>query len=47
MDTEEWDPRVDKFLTLKYDKTNVYAGKAAAKEALQVGRGLAAQRALG
>lgn len=36
MDVEEWDPRVDKYLTVKYDKTNVYAGKAAAKAALQV-----------
>ena len=36
MDVDEWDPRVDKYVPLKYDKTTVYAGKAAAKEALQV-----------
>jgi len=40
MDVEEWDPRADKYLTIKYDKTNVYAGKAAAKEALQADVGL-------
>ncbi len=39
MDVEEWDPRVDKYLTVKYDKTNVHAGKAAAKEALQADTG--------
>jgi glycogen synthase len=38
MDVEEWDPRIDKFLTVKYDKNNVYEGKAAAKSALQVKR---------
>jgi glycogen synthase len=37
MDVEEWDPRADKYLTVRYDKTNVHAGKAAAKAALQVG----------
>jgi glycogen synthase len=36
MDVEEWDPRADKYLTVRYDKTNVHAGKAAAKAALQV-----------
>lgn len=40
MDTEEWDPRMDKFLTIKYNKTNVYEGKAAAKEVLQAEVGL-------
>lgn len=40
MDVEEWDPRKDKFLTVKYDKTTVHAGKAAAKEALQAELGL-------
>eukprot|EP00195_Chlamydomonas_chlamydogama_P008203 CAMPEP_0202903866 /NCGR_PEP_ID=MMETSP1392-20130828/26767_1 /ASSEMBLY_ACC=CAM_ASM_000868 /TAXON_ID=225041 /ORGANISM="Chlamydomonas chlamydogama, Strain SAG 11-48b" /LENGTH=611 /DNA_ID=CAMNT_0049591215 /DNA_START=59 /DNA_END=1891 /DNA_ORIENTATION=+ len=40
MDVEEWDPATDKLLTVKYDKTNVYAGKAAAKEALQADVGL-------
>ncbi len=39
MDVEEWDPRVDKYLSIKYDKTTVYAGKAAAKEALQADTG--------
>lgn len=36
MDVEEWDPRIDKYLAVKYDKSSVHAGKAAAKEALQV-----------
>jgi len=36
MDVEEWDPRMDKYLAVKYDKASVHAGKAAAKEALQV-----------
>lgn len=40
MDTEEWDPATDKLLTVKYDKTNVMAGKAAAKEQLQAECGL-------
>lgn len=40
MDVEEWDPRLDKYLTIPYDKTNVYVGKAAAKEALQAEAGL-------
>jgi granule-bound starch synthase len=30
----------DKLLTVKYDKTNVFAGKAAAKEQLQAECGL-------
>ncbi|KAF5836718.1 starch synthase catalytic domain-containing protein [Dunaliella salina] len=37
MDVEEWDPRMDKYLAAKYDKSTVHAGKAAAKEALQYG----------
>ena len=40
MDIDEWDPKKDKYLTVKYDNKNVLAGKAAAKEALQVGAGL-------
>jgi len=40
MDVEEWDPATDKLLTVKYDKTNVMAGKAAAKEQLQAECGL-------
>ena len=36
MDVEEWDPRIDKYLAVKYDKASVHTGKAAAKEALQV-----------
>lgn len=36
MDVEEWDPRVDKFLSVHYNKTNVYEGKQASKAALQV-----------
>ena len=33
-------PLTDKLLTVKYDKTNVIAGKAAAKEQLQAECGL-------
>lgn len=40
MDVEEWDPATDKLLSVKYDKTNVFAGKAAAKEQLQAECGL-------
>jgi len=40
MDVEEWDPRIDKYLAVKYDKSSVHAGKAAAKEALQANVGL-------
>ncbi len=40
MDVEEWDPAADKLLTVKYDRTNVVAGKAAAKEQLQAECGL-------
>ncbi|GAX78592.1 hypothetical protein CEUSTIGMA_g6031.t1 [Chlamydomonas eustigma] len=40
MDVEEWDPASDKLLTIKYDKTNVFVGKAAAKEQLQAEAGL-------
>lgn len=36
MDIDEWNPKTDKYLTLPYDVGTVYAGKAAAKEALQV-----------
>ncbi len=36
MDIDEWNPKTDKYLTVPYDHTNVYSGKAAAKEALQV-----------
>lgn len=40
MDVEEWDPRADKYLTIKFDKNTVFEGKAAAKEALQADVGL-------
>jgi hypothetical protein len=38
MDIEEWNPRTDKFLDIKFDRTTVFQGKAAAKSALQVRR---------
>lgn len=40
MDTEEWNPATDKYLDVKYNKSNVFAGKAAAKAALQAEAGL-------
>jgi granule-bound starch synthase len=40
MDVGEWNPAKDKFLDVKYDKTTVVAGKAAAKELLQAEAGL-------
>jgi len=40
MDVEEWSPLKDKFLPVNYDKTTVFAGKAAAKAALQAEAGL-------
>lgn len=40
MDIEEWNPKTDKYLTLGYDDTTVFAGKAAAKQALQLQLGL-------
>ncbi|MEW5299851.1 MAG: hypothetical protein WDW36_002825 [Sanguina aurantia] len=40
MDIEEWNPKTDKYLTLGYDDTTVFAGKAAAKQALQLELGL-------
>jgi len=40
MDVTEWNPAKDKFLDVKYDKTTVVAGKAAAKELLQAEAGL-------
>lgn len=40
MDPSEWSPQKDKFLDMKYDKTNVMEGKAIAKEALQAECGL-------
>ncbi|KAG2449804.1 hypothetical protein HYH02_005327 [Chlamydomonas schloesseri] len=40
MDIEEWNPKTDKYLTVPYDQNSVYAGKAAAKEALQAELGL-------
>lgn len=39
MDIEEWNPMKDKYLDMPYNAVNVISGKAAAKEALQVGRG--------
>jgi len=41
MDTEEWDPKKDKFLDVPYDADSVVAGKAAAKQTLQAEAGLA------
>lgn len=40
MDVEEWNPLKDKYLDVKFDKTNVHEGKAAAKQALQAELGL-------
>lgn len=40
MDVEEWNPATDKYLDVKYNKSNVFAGKAAAKAALQAECGL-------
>jgi len=40
MDVTEWSPKIDKFLTVKYDVKNVFEGKAAAKAALQAELGL-------
>lgn len=40
MDTTEWNPATDKYLDVKYNKSNVFAGKKAAKEALQAELGL-------
>ena len=41
MDTEEWNPKADKFLDVPYDADTVVAGKAAAKQTLQAEAGLA------
>eukprot|EP00951_Prasinocladus_malaysianus_P023372 scaffold198604_cov41-Prasinocladus_malaysianus.AAC.1 len=40
MDVGEWTPKKDKFLDVKYDKTTVVSGKAAAKALLQAEAGL-------
>merc|ERR1719465_394667 len=40
MDATEWDPSQDKYLSVKYDKDSVIAGKAAAKATLQAELGL-------
>lgn len=40
MDLTDWSPKTDKFLDVKFDKTTVVAGKAAAKAALQADVGL-------
>lgn len=40
MDVTEWNPKTDKFVPVKYDKTTVFEGKAAAKAALQAEVGL-------
>lgn len=40
MDVSEWNPRVDKFLDVKFDAKTVEKGKAIAKEALQAEVGL-------
>lgn len=40
MDVTEWNPKTDKYVPVKYDKTTVFEGKAAAKAALQAEMGL-------
>jgi granule-bound starch synthase len=40
MDVSEWNPKTDKYLPVKYDRTSVFEGKAAAKAALQAEMGL-------
>lgn len=40
MDVTEWNPKTDKYLPVKYDKTSAIEGKAAAKAALQAELGL-------
>jgi granule-bound starch synthase len=40
MDVTEWNPKTDKYLPVKYDKSSVFEGKAAAKAALQAEMGL-------
>ena len=40
MDPTEWNPAVDKFIDVPYDKNTVVEGKAAAKQALQAEVGL-------
>ena len=40
MDPTEWNPSVDKFIDVPYDKNTVVEGKAAAKQALQAEVGL-------
>lgn len=40
MDVTEWNPKTDKLLPVKYDRTTVFEGKAAAKAALQAEMGL-------
>ena len=41
MDVEEWNPKVDKFLDVKFDAKTVKDGKALAKETLQAELGFA------
>lgn len=40
MDVTEWNPKTDKYVPVKYDRTTVFEGKAAAKAALQAEMGL-------
>lgn len=40
MDVTEWNPKTDKYVPVKYDRTSVFEGKAAAKAALQAEMGL-------
>lgn len=40
MDTTEWNPKTDKYVPVKYDRSTVFEGKAAAKAALQAELGL-------
>ncbi|KAI4352663.1 hypothetical protein L6164_006891 [Bauhinia variegata] len=44
MDSQEWDPRTDKYIDLNYDATTVTEAKALLKEALQAEVGLPVDR---
>ncbi|XP_054825384.1 granule-bound starch synthase 1, chloroplastic/amyloplastic-like [Prosopis cineraria] len=44
MDSQEWNPRTDKYIGLKYDATTVMEAKALLKEALQAEVGLPVDR---
>eukprot|EP00878_Enallax_costatus_P028649 GHUV01030963.1.p1 GENE.GHUV01030963.1~~GHUV01030963.1.p1 ORF type:complete len:114 (-),score=33.19 GHUV01030963.1:111-452(-) len=40
MDVTEWNPKTDKYVPIKFDRSTVFEGKAAAKAALQAELGL-------